>query len=490
MRGARLLVICLLAVGLSWLPLRVQAAPAQQTPAPSTPFYGVQGHFEAVQGQNFGSAFVTDGGMRLSAAGASPAVEQQIDVLAAQTPPATVKIWETRNFDPKTPGVADLVISELLTQGDQVQPAPVAASQPSAIINFSLVNLYSTPTQSMSVVGQARAGEKCTLMGRDQSGAWLLVDCGDTQGWIDRRLVNVSVDLGTVPIVNSQVSPQPPASAPTATPAPTAVAPPPVFQGWKASYFNNPTLTGNPVAYEDAPNLDFNWGAGSPSPLVPVDYFSARFERTFSLQQGYYKFNLLADDGARLFLDNELIINEWHQSTGIQYAAARWLSGMHTFKIEYLELVGTASIRFTTEYSPEAPPWQVVYYEGAPGRGQAKSQQGDFAGSIQLNHTWANNSPVPGVLPNEGWNARWVGQFTFAGGNFIFRARADDGVTVYLNDTLVINGWSDGPHDISNSFKSIGAGKHTVTVDYYDRFGYAYVSVFWYPDQYGPNYMP
>ena len=168
----------------------------------------------------------------------------------------------------------------------------------------------------MSVVGQARAGEKCTVQGQDQTGAWLLVDCGNARGWIDRRLVNVSGDMSTIPVVNSQVSPQPPVSAPTPTAAPTAVAPPPVFQGWKCSYFNNATLDGNPVAYEDAPNIDFNWGTGSPSPLVPVDYFSARFERTFTFNQGYYQFNILADDGARLYLDNELLINEWHQATG------------------------------------------------------------------------------------------------------------------------------------------------------------------------------
>ena len=45
-----------------------------------------------------------------------------------------------------------------------------------------------------------------------------------------------------------------------------------------------------------------------------------------------------------------------------------------------------------------------------------------------------------------------MGRFDFSGGNYLFRARADDGVRVYLNDTLVINGWTDGPHDMSNCF--------------------------------------
>ena len=109
---------------------------------------------------------------------------------------------------------------------------------------------------------------------------------------------------------------------------------------------------------------------------------------------------------------------------------------------------------------------------------------------MQLQHTWGNQSPFPRVLPAEGWNARWVGRFDFAGGNYLFRARADDGVRVYLNDTLVLNGWSDGPHDMTNAFRNVGPGTHTITIDYYDRFGYAYLQVFWFSDQFGPSYVP
>ena len=142
MRGSKRLFPLLFAAALACVPYGVHAAPALQTPAPSTPFYGVQGHFEAVQGQDFGAIFVTDGGgMRLSTAGATPTVEQQIDILAAQSPQPTVKIWGTRNYDPKPAGVADLIISEILTQGDPAQPAPAPTSQPTAIVNFSLVNL-------------------------------------------------------------------------------------------------------------------------------------------------------------------------------------------------------------------------------------------------------------------------------------------------------------------------------------------------------------
>lgn len=492
-RLLRLVVALCVAVLLApALPLPAWAAPPSQQQT-SVPVYGVQGHFEVAAGSTFPEVFIGEDGTRLTVAGVNATVAQQINVLARQSPPPTVQVWGTRNFEPKASYVPDLVVSEVLPQGDQAQPAPGSsggAAAVNAVVNFSLVNLYSTPSQSMSVVGQARAGEKCVVQGKDGSGGWLLVDCGATQGWIDRRLVNVTGSVDSVPTVNTQVSPQPPTQPLQPTPTAPPVTPPATFQGWKVSYFNSPTLSGSPVAYDDVQDINFNWGYGSPAPAVPVDYFSARFERTYSFPAGYYQFNITADDGARVFIDNELAINEWHESTGGRYNAVRYLSGVHSLRIEYLELVGTASVRFWMEYSQTPPPWQANYYEGAPDRGAQLFAQGEFGGSVQLNRNWGNSSPVPGVLPNQGWNARWVGQFDFGSGNYIFRARANGGVRVYLDGTLVIDAWSDGPHDSSNTFRGVGGGRHTVTIDYYNRYGNAYIQVFWFADSFGPNYVP
>jgi hypothetical protein len=482
-------LVCLLVTVVTPLPIYA-APPAQQSAA--VPVYGVQGHFEVLSGQTFGEVFVGADGTRLTATGADATVAQQIDVLARQSPPPLVRVWGTRNFDPKPAYTADLVVSEILPEGDAAQPAPETAANPvTAVVNYSLVNLYNTPSQSMSVVGQARAGEQCAVEARDASGAGLLVDCGNSRGWIDRRLVNVTGSLESVPISSSVAAPQPPTQPLQPTPTPAALTPPPPpVDAWRASYYNNPTLNGALVAYQDLPAIDLNWGYGSPATAVPVDYFSATIERTYSFPQGYYSFSVLADDGVRVYVDNDLVINEWHQASGQTYTAIRPLSGVHRLRIEYLELVGVAAIRFTLGFSTAPPPWQATYYEGAPNRGPQRAVQGEQAGARQLDRTWGDNSPFPGILPADGWNGRWAGQFTFSGGNYYFRARADDGVRVYLNDTLVINGWSDGAHDLSNAFRNVGPGTHTITVDYYDRYGYAYLQVFWYADQFGPNYVP
>ena len=90
-------------------------------------------------------------------------------------------------------------------------------------------------------------------------------------------------------------------------------------------------------------------------------------------------------------------------------------------------------------------------------------------------------------MPPDNWNARWTGEFPFESGNYIFRARSDDGVRVYIDQTLVIDGWSDGPVDRSNRFLGIGGGNHTMTVDYYKRSGNGYLQVWWSRDTSTPG---
>src|SRR5262249_39581267 len=59
--------------------------------------------------------------------------------------------------------------------------------------------------------------------------------------------------------------------------------------------------------------LDLVWrpgtqgGVGAP----PADGFSARWVRTVAFAEGVYRFNLNADDGVRLYIDNQLKLDRW-----------------------------------------------------------------------------------------------------------------------------------------------------------------------------------
>ncbi len=133
------------------------------------------------------------------------------------------------------------------------------------------------------------------------------------------------------------------------------------------------------------------------------------------------------------------------------------------------------------ELPPGNDSWAAAYWSNMGLSGAPAFSAYEPRGSTPLDRNWGMGSPAPGV-PADFFSARWRGNFQFAAGNMVFRARADDGVRVFLDNHLVIDAWSNGPKDISNTFSNVGAGVHLVTVEYYENTGDAYVQVSWFRD--------
>ena len=110
------------------------------------------------------------------------------------------------------------------------------------------------------------------------------------------------------------------------------------YSGWRGDYYSNRTLSGSPTALRDDPSINFNWGTGNPIEQVPADNFSVRWTRSVSFAAGTYAFSTTTDDGVRLYVDGNLIIDHWVNQSQTTYTANRVLtSGYHTIKMEYYE---------------------------------------------------------------------------------------------------------------------------------------------------------
>ena len=123
----------------------------------------------------------------------------------------------------------------------------------------------------------------------------------------------------------------------------------PIITNWRGEYFNNPDLQGTPVVVRNDQNINFDWGNGSPDPLVPVDNFSARWTRTLDCQSGVYRFSIRGDDGLRVFVDDNVIINEWHAASVVPptYTADVNLAARtHTIRVEYYKAFFNAYVTF------------------------------------------------------------------------------------------------------------------------------------------------
>lgn len=131
-------------------------------------------------------------------------------------------------------------------------------------------------------------------------------------------------------------------------PTPTQTVP---TDYWRAEFFNNKALSGNPIYATTATNIDFNWGSAAPPSsfnIVTSDNFSARWTKNVYFEAGEYLFSASHDDGLLIYFDQENIYNKWTNSIypWLTYSFTKTIpAGYHTVKIEYFENTGNASVK-------------------------------------------------------------------------------------------------------------------------------------------------
>jgi len=121
----------------------------------------------------------------------------------------------------------------------------------------------------------------------------------------------------------------------------------PLFEhGLKARYYNNENLTGKAVFAEHVPNVYYNWRNDSPFFSVNENHFSAVFDGyLLAPETGNYTFRLKSDDGSRLYIDYQLVLDGWGLSPTDGTTTIYLTEGFHEISVEYVEETGAAAIR-------------------------------------------------------------------------------------------------------------------------------------------------
>lgn len=115
--------------------------------------------------------------------------------------------------------------------------------------------------------------------------------------------------------------------------------------GLEAVYFEDRDLSRVAVRRRD-PRIHFDWGSDSPAPAVPPDRFSVRWTGKLRIPEASaYTFYLASDDGARLFVADRLVVDNWsaHAMTEAQGALALPV-GIVPIRVEYYEEEGIAAV--------------------------------------------------------------------------------------------------------------------------------------------------
>lgn len=194
---------------------------------------------------------------------------------------------------------------------------------------------------------------------------------------------------------------------PLATPDPVTI------RNWRGEYFGNTSLSGSPRLVRDDASIDFNWGDGAPASGLERDNFSARWTRQLTLAPGRYRFTVRTDDGVRLWVNNQLLVDQWHVHAVQSYSGEITLyGGPVPVKMEYFERTGLAEAHLTWTQLTSPP-------TGGPGAGTATVS----SYALNVRSGPGINYGVIGVL-GRGTVVNLVG-YRNAEGNWIMIARAD-----------------------------------------------------------------
>ena len=249
---------------------------------------------------------------------------------------------------------------------------------------------------------------------------------------------------------------------------------------WRGEYYNNVNLTGSPVLVRMDAQVNFDWGSSAPAPGVDSDHFGVRWTAFVYFGGGDYTFNATSDDGVRVWVDEQLIIDHWYDHVVTTYSAAKYLSaGYHSMRVEHYENSGQAVCK--------------VWWDLAGGGGSPISEwRGEY-----FNNTWLGGDPAlvrndstvyfdwgygsPGTaIGTDYFSARWTRDVYFdSSTNYTFSATVDDGVRLWVDGAIVIDKWYPQSRTTHNGTIYLTAGTHQLKVEYFEQTGVATCIVSW-----------
>ena len=282
---------------------------------------------------------------------------------------------------------------------------------------------------------------------------------------------------------------------PSETPTPSET-PQPLAGGLRGVYYDNANLSALVLTRSDA-EVNFTWPL-APAEGVGADTFSVRWEGYVMPQYSEtYTFYTTSDDGVRLWVNNQPLIDNWdapsldEQSGQIALSAGQ----LYPIRLEYYDNSGGAAVSLAWAsatlsqevipagqlYLPEYPyqeptrtatsaatatrtrtntatsmPTQTAVQSATPSLtpdSQATGLKGEYFDNVdftslkvtrtdtKIDFTWTG-APATGVGVDS-YSVRWTGYLKpLYSQTYTFYTTSDDGVRLWVNGELLIDNWS------------------------------------------------
>jgi MSHA biogenesis protein MshQ len=299
------------------------------------------------------------------------------------------------------------------------------------------------------------------------------------------------------------------------------VCPAGISGGITGYYYNNRTLTEPSSATRSDAPIDFSWGSGSPGPSgINADSFSTRWTGYVrATQSGNYRFQTVSDDGVRLYINGNLVIDRWtdHSATTDSTVDIPLVAGQaYTIVLHYYEAGGDATIRLLWRL-PGAGSYVAIPRGPTPTLGAGLYEctsvsvppisacptgstlvagiTGDYfnnqtlTGSVTatrsdgpINFDWGTGAPGPTAINVDNFSIRWNGYLLVTeSGSHRFQTNTDDGVRLTVNGVSLIDQWNDHSATTHTSATiSLEAGKaYPIKLEFYENTGFALMQLRW-----------
>jgi hypothetical protein len=261
----------------------------------------------------------------------------------------------------------------------------------------------------------------------------------------------------------------PPSATPMPTPTPTPI---PFFMhypNWRAAFYNNVHWQGDPTYVTNLPRIAFTWQGEGPAPILGKHLYSAHFTTHLPLAEGEYRFVLMADDWARLIIDQEEVAldSAWFWGRAPTTVRKYLSGGDHAIQIDYVQYWGQASLYFYWEPALDHPRWHGTYFDGSDLSGFAldveKIAEEDFQ------HCWDNGPPDPQRAgTSASFSSRWTRRFEVTeAGLYQICVFTKDGVRLWVDRVRSINDWHPGAPRLLCEWVELQAMTHYIFIEHF-----------------------
>jgi PA14 domain/Secretion system C-terminal sorting domain len=275
--------------------------------------------------------------------------------------------------------------------------------------------------------------------------------------------------------------------------------------GLKAEYFSNttgPNFPSSALFIKIDNTINFNWGSGSPDASISNDNFKARWTgKLRSLTDDTYTFYSTASDGVRLWINNTLLINSWSDNTIRTYTATINLQKNtdYDIKLEYYSNTNSASC--ILQWSATGICRQVIpssqlfapapacvgtgagltaeYFSNAPVAGPFPAAATVTKIEPQINFDWGAGSPAG--ISNDLFKARFTGFIQSQDeGTYTFYVTGDDGVRLWVNNQLLVDGWvNQAATEYQGKITLAACTSYPIQLEYFETGGLAVCKLEW-----------